>query len=187
MIRVGLLLLALWTSHANAGYIEIGASGNYRISKIDDDNQQELISYTGSLSYYFWELSAIEFSYTQGKQEVTAKFPGDVNRVIQTTMFEMMGADLVLTLADKESFLQPYIKGGVARIKKKIIRVIEGATPDSDEIELDPTVVPSAGIGFKLKFTKTLSLKFGVDAWKSSSGSTDTIDYAGRAGISWMF
>lgn len=179
--------MALWTSYAHAGYIEIGASGNYRISKIDDDNQQELISYTGSFSYYFWELSAVELSYTQGKQEVTAKFPGDTNRIVQTTMFEMMGADLVLTLADKESFLQPYIKGGAARIKKKIIRVVEGAGGGTDEIELDPSVVPSAGIGFKLKFTKTLSLKVGVDAWKSSSSDTDTIDYAGRAGISWMF
>lgn len=177
--------MALWTSAAHAGYIEIGTSGNYRISKIDEDNKQEMISYTGSVSYYFWELSALELSYTKGSQVVTTKFPGDPARTISTTLFEMIGLDLVLTLADKEALLQPYIKGGVARISKVIVREIEGMS--RDQVETDPTVVPSAGVGFKVKFTKTLSLKVGVDAWKSSAGDTSVIDYAGRAGISWMF
>ncbi len=175
------------SSQAYAGYIELGTSGNYRVSKIDENNKQEMISYTGSVSYYFWELSALEMSYTKGSQVVTTKFPGDTARSINTTLFEMMGLDLVLTLGGKDSLLQPYVKGGVARISKTIIREIEGISRDQVDTG-GPTVVPSAGVGFKLKFTPTFSIKVGIDAWKSTSGgNTSTVDYAGRAGISWMF
>lgn len=44
-------------------FVELGANANYRRSAFDSNNYQELISYTGSISYYFMEMSAIELSY----------------------------------------------------------------------------------------------------------------------------
>jgi hypothetical protein len=186
MIKFFILLMALWSGAAQAGFVEIGASGNYRISRIDDNNKQELVSYTGSVSYYFWELSALELSYTQGQQVVTVQFEGETTRTTMTTFFELIGLDLVLTLADKQSMLQPYIKVGGAYLRKEIVRDVEGL--GRTKMDSPAGVVPSAGIGFKLRFTQTLSFKVGVDAWTSPLDREPvTIDYAGRAGISWMF
>ena len=48
--------------------------------------------------------------------------------------------------------------------------------------------MPSTGIGLKLRLNKTLSVKIGLSAWTSPLGEDDpTVDYAGRAGISWIF
>ncbi|MGE0763653.1 MAG: outer membrane beta-barrel protein [Bdellovibrionales bacterium] len=171
--------------HAQAGVIEVGASGNYRISRINKENYQEMVSYTGTLSYYFWELSALELSYTEGTQIVVLQIPTE-NRTTTTTSFQMAGLDLVLTLADKQSVFQPYVKLGGAYLKKEMQREIEnmGIT----KLPSSEGVVPSAGVGFKFRIGANLSLKVGVDAWTSPSNqSPTTIDYAGRAGISWMF
>jgi hypothetical protein len=53
----------------------------------------------------------------------------------------------------------------------------------------NPALVPSAGAGFKISITDALSLKVGVDVWASDAINlpTTTMDYAGRAGISWLF
>ena len=181
-ILVGLSVAA---PPAEAGLFELGSSGNYRISRIDKDNYQEMVSYTGSISYYFWEMSAIELSYTEGEQIVVLKIP-DENKTTTTTIFRMAGLDLVLTLAGKESPFQPYIKVGGAYIKKEMYREVE--TLGTDRLPSSEGLVPSAGVGFKIKLTDAMSIKMGVDAWTSPSNQEPTtIDYAGRAGISWMF
>lgn len=170
---------------ANAGYVELSATGNFRLSEINENNYQRLISYTGSISYYFWELSALELSYTEGEQFARIQPEGGEYTEL-TTQFKMTGLDLVLTLADKQSTFQPYVKGGTAYIEKRIYRktAITGTEPISNE----PGFVPSAGVGFRIKFTNTLALKVGVDGWSSPIGrEPKTLDYAGRAGISWMF
>jgi hypothetical protein len=187
MSKILLLTLCLWAGAAQAGIIELGASGNYRLSRIDDDNKQEMTSYTGTISYYFWEMSALELSYTQGKSVVTYMFPGETTHTYITTVFELIGLDLVLTLGDKQSVFLPYIKVGGAYIRKEIAREVEGVS-GVQRIPAPDGIVPSAGIGFKIRFTQTLSLKVGVDAWTSPPDREPvTVDYAGRAGLSWMF
>ena len=182
ILLFGLLLVS---PSAFAGIFEVGASGNYRISRIDNDNYQEMVSYTGTISYYFWEMSAFELSYTEGTQIVVLQIPTE-NKTTTTTSFKMGGLDLVLTLADKDSVFQPYIKVGGAYIKKEIYR--EVATLGIDRLPSSEGVVPSAGVGFKVKITNAFSIKAGVDAWTSPSNQKPTtIDYAGRAGVSWMF
>ncbi len=174
-----------FSSLAQAGVFEIGASGNYRISRLDEDNYSEMVSYTGTISYYFWEMSALELSYTQGTQITVMLIPGD-NKTTTTTGFQMGGADLVLTLADKQSLFQPYVKLGGAYLRKEMVREIE--TLGKDRLPTSEGIVPSAGVGFKIRLTNALSLKAGVDAWTSPpSQDRTTIDYAARAGISWMF
>lgn len=182
-----IFILGLSVQSSSAGFVELGGSGNYRISKIDADNYQELLSFTGSMSYYFWEMSALELSYTEGKQIVSLKINSDPNKTVTTTIFRLAGLDLVLTLAGKESVLQPYVKVGGAYIQKEILRQVVGfGSPD--RIDSPSGVVPSAGVGFKVKISQTFSIKVGVDGWSSPLNRKPvTWDYAGRAGVTWMF
>lgn len=181
--------MAAFSSQAFAGFIEVGASGNYRRSTINADNFQESISFTGSVSYYFWDQSALEFSYTDGYSQVVTAQEGGLKRTTETE-FEMIGVDLVFGFGDRQAAFQPYIKGGAARISRKIAFQTEGQ--EKVVIPASDGIVPSAGVGMKVRLTKTFSLKFGVDAWTTPPSDDDAddptvVDYAGRAGISWLF
>jgi hypothetical protein len=180
-----LLALQLFALPALA-VIEVGATANYRKSVINEDNYQESLSYTGSISYYFWEMSALELSYTDGTAVVVIQPSADESKFTITSSFYMAGADLVFTLAGRDSPFQPYIKLGGAYMEKKNVREVEGGA--TTEISSQAGIAPSAGLGFKIMLTKTFSIKVGVDAWTSpmKSGEDTTVDYAGRAGFSWF-
>jgi len=180
-----LFLLFLQPTVVFAGYNELGFSANYRNSTIDDNNYQKSLSFTGSFSYYFWEMSAIEFSYTNGASELSAKPPNDI-RIITRTSFELYGADFVITFAGRQSAFQPYIKIGAAKITKKIVR--EPENNDAVETGRVEGTVPSAGLGVRLRINKEFLIKLGVDAWTSPLDKEPiTVDYAAKAGISWVF
>lgn len=166
--------------------MELGASANYRNSTINSENFQESISYTGSFSYYFMESSALELSYTSGYSKTVAT-PGDITTQYTTeALFSLMGLDLVFSVGGREDAFQPYLKIGGAYIQKKIYRQINGMS--KDKIAEQSGTVPSGGIGFKIRLSKTFSIKIGVDAWTSPLDEDPvTVDYAGRAGVSWFF
>ena len=181
-----LILIALTSQVSNAGIMEVGTSVSYRSSHIDSNNYQTSFSTTASISYYFWEMSAIELSYTNGVSKVNIKQGTDPSYTILTG-FDMYGIDFVLTFASRESAFQPYIKLGAAQMDKEIYREVEG-----NSIGGSSGTVPSAGIGFKIKLTKTFSIKMSIDSWISddediSNVNSDNLDYAARAGISWLF
>lgn len=176
---------------AEANFIEVGVSGSYKRSNIGENAYDESQSLTGSLSYYFDESSAIEFSYTDGKNR---RMIGENQADGQLTnmIYKMMGLDFVLTIGPREATLRPYVKVGAVYILEKRItsqtwlnNVVFNGTP----IEDPPALVPSAGIGFKLTLTKEWSLKVGAEAWTSRplSQTPVTIDYAGRVGLTWLF
>ena len=188
-------LCCLVGTSAQAGVMEVGVSANYRTSQIDENNFQDSVSYTGSIAYYFWEMSAIEISYTKGLSRLSVKPSLSEPKIIYRTEFEMIGADFVFTFATRQSMFQPFIKLGGAHLQRRIVRE---ATSDGSlgavEIPAPAGVVPSAGVGFKVLLTSTLSFKAGIDAWTSPLRADQnnkredyTIDYAARAGISWMF
>lgn len=199
-MKISHLLLSLATLlvslPSHAGFTEIGASVNYRKTSIDENNYSDTTSYTGSISYYFWERSALELSYTSGLGKLSTKASGvgEIKRV-QIAEFTMTSLDLVLSLSGKDDILQPYIKLGAGYVDKNIF--MEDELTGRKLIQSQSGVVPSAGIGIKVGLTKNLSLKLGVDAWTSplNDDSKDSdgadrkmqIDYAGRAGLSWMF
>lgn len=187
------LLAAVFLSgeKAQAGFVEIGASGSYKRSNIGANSFDESQSITGSFSYYFDESSALELSYTDGinRRRIGVDQP---DGQLTNMYYKMAGLDLVLTFGDREATIRPYFKvGGVYIIEKRIItqtwlnNVVFDHTPQYDP----PALVPSAGLGFKLALTKTWSLKVGVEAWSSRSISEQpvTVDYSGRVGLSWMF
>lgn len=180
------------SSSAQAGFIEVGASGTYRKQNVGEDIFSESYSITGSLSYLFNEMSAIELSYTEGYGRTvvgTTTTSGATKELVSTAT--MASLDFVYTFGEKNAVLRPYLKAGAGYLlKKEITEVIYGGFPNRTYQE-DTGVVPSAGVGFRLGLTQTLSLKVGVDGWSSQpigkENRNSKIDYAGRAGISWLF
>lgn len=168
--------------------MEISASYSTRNSSIDENNYTENRSWTGSFAWYFFDLSALELSYTKGQAKQSLKALSDPFSTVYYAEFEMSGADLVITLAKKDSFFQPFIRGGVASLKKKFYKedtqtgqITEFGTPVSD-------VVPSYGAGLKIRITATFSIKGSYERWRSGSVDNKEIwDDAIKGGISWMF
>lgn len=183
-----LFLLLLLSSQAQAGYFEISGSGSYRKTTTDEDNYSVYRSGTASVAYYFWELSALEISYTKARQDEVKRFEqnGTETGYNARSYVEFYGADLIFTLATKQSLFQPYIKVGAAYQDKS-----------STYKQLNQNVItlpgvsgwaPSAGIGFKFILGQHVAIKTGIDAWSSPISEDDvTYDYAARLGLSFIF
>lgn len=187
-MRIALLaLIALGPLSASAAFFEIGGSVNYRYSGYDSNNYVESLSYSATASYYFWEMCAWELNYTTGysKQVTQGTSPIDPKETVEDNI-QLTSLDLVLSFANHDDPFRPYIKfGGGYLVKDRYFQV------DADNENLiahQVGLVPSGGLGFALSITKEFSLKFGIDAWASPLNVQPVIiDYAGRAGISWMF
>lgn len=180
-------LILLSAPMAHAGFIEIGGSANYRNSAYDEHNYIQSLTYTLSFAHYFYELCAWELNYTTGyaKQATKANDPLAPKTTVEDNI-EMFSMDLVLSFAGRQDPIRPYIKMGGGYLMKERFRQVEGF--DKERISSQEGVVPSAGLGIAINFTKEFSIKFGADAWTSPLGKDPVIvDYAGRAGISWMF
>jgi len=184
-------LTLLAATEAFAGVFEIGASGTYRRSNIDTYAYDESTSITGSIAYYLNEASAIELSYTDGrnKRVVSENQPtGHVTYLYYTTA----GLDFVYTFGGRESAIRPYLKAGaIYIISKKLLDQYkyQDATFAAREREDAKGLAPSAGFGVRISLTNNWSLRLGVDAWSSRPLSTEpvTVDWFGRAGLSFLF
>lgn len=183
------LLFALTPAISSAGYYEFGLSGNYRKLYLPSQTTREsfdsTVSFTGSFAYYFAEMAAAELSYTRGQSE--RFIPSSTSDSRTTYDFELIGLDLVLTFADRKAPFIPYLKAGVAYFAKKDVTYEYSNPAYQETVALDPTFVPSVGIGMKIRITERLSFKIGLEAWTSDSLDKDPRwDMAGRAGISWF-
>ncbi len=170
-----------------AGVVELGASANYRTSRYNDDNYVQSLTYTGSFSYYFWEMCAWELNYTTGTSKQVTKGARELDP--KTTVEDNIGLasmDLVLSFAGRGDPFRPYIKLGAGYLIKERFR--QNNQDQKEKISEQRGTVPSGGFGFSLSLTKEFSLKIGLDAWTSPlSEEPVVVDYAGRAGISWLF
>lgn len=176
---------------AQAGVYEIGVSGSYKKSFITEKAYDESRSLTGSLSYYFDESSALEFSYTDGISKRMIG-EGEANGQLTNMTYKMMGLDFILTFGSREAMIRPYVKIGGAYISEKKITSqtwLNYVVDIPRQVEDPASVVPSVGAGFKLVLNRQWSIKVGAEAWTSRplSQKPITIDYAGRAGLSWLF
>lgn len=172
---------------AHAGVIELSYTYSQRSSFINDDNYNKTKSHTGSIAWYFFDLSAIEFSYTKGQGQVSGKSSTDTRAIRLDTFLEMYDISLVFTLAQKDWAFQPYIKGGAAWIDKEIYRDDNNGYNLISKTDKDE-VVPSFGVGFRYYFTKAISLRAGFDRWRTGKdGDKEVWDDALRAGISFAF
>ncbi|MBO9667401.1 MAG: outer membrane beta-barrel protein [Bdellovibrio sp.] len=180
-----LFVMTVFSFSAHAVYTEIGAQYGHKTQTYDSNNYNETESITGSLSLYFWERIALELSYTDAQAVVVSKaFAGDPKRTtIQKS--QILGADLILILAEKKALFQPYIKGGMAQISRK--QTIKIENQDSYSNDPETAVAPSYGVGLKIALTEQFGLKFSYDAWETPiSGDSKTNDSAIRAGLTWV-
>lgn len=178
---------AFAASISHAGLMEVSTSYGRKSSSIDDDNYSKSESWTGSFAWYFLEQSAIELSYTSGVAEQSLKATVDTSPTIYFSDFTMYGADLVVTLAPKGTFFQPFVRGGIAQLKKKIYREDPTGTVTTYGKPVDE-VVPSYGVGFKIFLTQAFNIRVSYDRWKSGSNSDKDIwDDNIKAGVSWFF
>jgi len=178
----GMIFPFLFLSSAQAGFIEIGATGSYRSSYVNEYNYSKTQALTGSLAYYFWEMSAIEVSYTNGTNQTFGRTITNED-YIATTTFEFVGVDLVLSLAGKQAPFRPYFKIGGSYQRKKISYEQGYFSPFIQEVY---GFAPTVGAGFKLMLTEALAFKLGGDAW-GSPDNTNRFDLAASAGLSWLF
>jgi len=172
---------------ASAAFFEFGGSVNYRSSGYDKNNYIESLTYTASASYYFWEMCAWEINFTKGgsKQVTKGSSSIDPKTTVQDDI-RMTSLDLVLSFAGRQDPFRPYIKLGGGYLTKDRYRKINN--DPREKISSQDGIVPSGGLGLSLNVTKEFSIKLGVDAWTSPlDESPVVVDYAGRAGFSWMF
>ena len=174
-----------------AGIIELSLNGNYKNSKIDEANYKLNTGLSTSISYFFGEMSALEFSYSNSEEINSLRQSVTADTQVTTYKSTFYGVDFVLSFASRKSQLQPFIKIGAAKLVKKTF--YKETNVDEKEIAKFSGLVPSAGAGMRMKFTQTFSLKMGIDAWSVKNDSDNTTpdfkdwDYAGRVGLSWLF
>lgn len=169
-----------------AGFIEIGGTGAYRKTTLSKTNFSENKAITASLAYYFMELSALELSYTNGLYS-TKSTPSDptLGQTVKAD-YDQVGLDFILSFAGRQSPIRPYIKVGGAYIRKRFLIQPYGYT--AEEVTPDPSLVPSAGLGIKIRLSDHLSFKFALEGSSTPlPDKSSTFDYVGQAGVSWIF
>jgi hypothetical protein len=133
-------------------------------------------------------MCAWELNYTWGysKQVSRGNLDIDPKETIEDNI-QLVSLDLVLSFAERQDPFRPYVKIGGGYLKKERFRRIN--SDNEEPLDTIEGMVPSGGVGFSLGLTHELSLKFGLDAWTSPLNNKQPliVDYAGRAGVSWMF
>lgn len=182
-----LIAVAAAAPGAYAGFFELGASINYRSSGYDKYNYIESLTYTASASYYFWEMCAWELNFTKGRSTQSTKGTSSIDpKFVVQDDIQMTSLDLVVSFAGRQDPFRPYVKLGTGYLTKERYRKKD--TDPTEKISSQDGIVPSGGLGLSLNVTKEFSIKLGVDAWTSPLDETPlVIDYAGRAGLSWIF
>ena len=179
------LFFLLFSTSAWALNYELGISYAKKKNSFDKDNYFETESTTGSLSLYFSEMIALEMSYTDAKANRYEKPPGG-NSIQTYQKTEVMGADLIFVLAPRKYFIQPYIKGGAAQLKRSQVTYTSPGN-QREALDIETAVVPSYGAGIKFSIIDGLSLRISYDVWRTPvGGGVVTDDNQLRAGLSWM-
>lgn len=180
-----ILLLLITSSTCLALNYELGVSFAKKKNSFDKDNYFETESTTASISIYFSEQIALETSFTDAKALRREKVEGqNAKEIYQRT--KVLGADLIYVLADRKSWVQPYIKAGAAQLERSQT-TNDLVINDPASLDIETTVVPSYGLGIKFALTKDLSIRLSYDVWKTPVGGGDTSDDSQiRAGLSWM-
>jgi len=184
-VIVVLLLFQFISMESFAVATEYGISYQRRKNTFDANNYSDSESNTGSISVYLWEQIALEMSYTKGYVVRGEKISTDdlQRTILQTT--EIYGGDLILILAGRGSLLQPFIKGGVAKILRKQETKIEGQ--GTETLEPAPATIPSYGAGLKIALSAALKLNISYDVWQTPvTDTTKTDDTSLRIGLSLM-
>jgi outer membrane protein W len=178
------LLLATYfvTQNASAIGIELGLSYSYQKKTFNATNYYQYDSKSASVSFSFLEKLALELSYTDGFYESQESDTQSTRTIQQQT--KMADASLIYMFLDRQSLIQPYIKGGAAYIQKKQeVRYLNASTITIPE---SSGVAPSYGAGLKFALSERFSIRVGYDVWQTPlSDGSKSDDSAFKAGLTW--
>lgn len=161
---------------------ELGLSYGYSKKTFNATNFYQNESKTASVSFYFLEKLAFETSYTDSFYESQESDLRSTRTVQQGTV--IIDGSLIFVLLDKKNFIQPYIKGGAAYIKKN--QRVRYTDSDMQEIPQSIGWAPSYGAGLKFVLTDRFSIKVSYDVWQTPlSDDSKSDDTALKAGLSW--
>jgi hypothetical protein len=137
------------------------------------------------LAYFFWQSEALELSYTDGTStSVVQPTGGTLTKTVWS--LQLTGLDLIINLLGPGNAIQPFMKLGGAYLNKSVTEQSPNSTTPTIPHQIG--IVPSAGFGFRINVTQQFGIKLGVDAWTTPLNTHPVIiDYAGRAGLSWLF
>ncbi|MAF92733.1 MAG: hypothetical protein CL674_15800 [Bdellovibrionaceae bacterium] len=186
MIHLKVLLacfLLFASTSSYAGVFEFSAQGSLRETNVSENNESESRSSSVSLAYYFWETGALEFTYMTGYNY--SKTTTSTTTLEQSLNYTYGGVDLVYNLGTRESTFNPYVKAGIAEIKKRLTFREDGNASSSPEVSGKNLTY---GLGFKLRLTKTFSLRLSYDVWQGpidGEESEKTTDTSTKVGFSW--
>jgi hypothetical protein len=178
-----LFLFSLFLSlNSFALVTELGLSYGYSKKTFNATNYYQSDSKTGSVSFYFLDRLALESSYTASFYESQESDSTSTRTVQQSTT--IIDTSLIFVLLDKKTFVQPYIKGGAAHIRKEQkVRYLNSST-----IEIPESVgwAPSYGAGLKFILNERFSIKLSYDVWQTPlSDGTKSDDTSLKAGLTW--
>lgn len=161
---------------------ELGLSYGYSKKTFNANNYYQTDSKTGSISFYFLDRLALETSYTDSFYESQESDTNSTRTVQQSTT--IIDSSLIFVLLDKKNFVQPYIKGGAAYIKKtQKVRYLNSSTI---EIPESTGWAPSYGAGLKFVLSERFSIKISYDVWQTPlSDGTKSDDTGLKAGLTW--
>ena len=161
---------------------EVGLAYGYQKKTFNATNNYQTDSKSASLSFYLFEKFALEFSYTNSFYESQESDLNSTRTVQQSS--QIIDSSLVYMMMDKKSVLQPYIKGGVAQIKKS--QTVKYLNASAIEIPESTGWAPSYGGGLKIMLSERFSVKFAYEVWQTPlSDGTNSDDNSFKAGLSW--
>lgn len=178
------LMAAVILLCAQSGFamVELGLSYSFQKKTFNTNNYYQSDSKSASVSFSFLEKLALEFSYTEGFYESQESDSNSTRTVQQKS--QMVDGSLIFMLLDRQSLIQPYLKGGAAYIKKQQeVRYLNASTISVPE---SAGWAPGYGAGLKFMLSERFSIRVGYDVWQTPlSDGTKSDDSAFKAGLSW--
>jgi hypothetical protein len=153
ILVVGSLLVGSlgMTSPAHAGLLELSGAFSFSQSSLGKTGTQWTRRWLGSVGYYFFGLSEIEFAV----QDVM--YRTKIDNVEDTSFHDRIySVNWVQSLAPRSSFLQPYFKVGVGQLNRNATGSYwTGDAPDP----VFDSLTAVLGAGLKIQIFRALNLK----------------------------
>lgn len=150
-IALAFISSAFGTLASHAGDLELSGTGMYSRTKYSSTDYNKNTRVVASIGYTFFTFSEIELSYQKATDRTFIANYQDI-----TLRDEVYSANWMQNLLPQSSPIQPYVKGGVGRLHRRITgSYYNTPAPDRDINQL--TVV--LGGGMKIYLTRALALR----------------------------
>ncbi len=172
----------MFSTYSFALVTELGLQYSYQKKTFNASNYYQTESKGVSAALYFFDKFAYEMTYTDLFYESQEADTNSSRTVQQGTT--VIDSSLIYILLDRSHFIQPYVKGGMAYIKKnQRVRYINAS---AIEVPESTGWGPSYGAGLKFILNERFSIKLSYDVWQTPlSDNSKSDDSALKAGLTW--